>query len=56
MSSKSEVNFSQLGGPLWSIILRKILKQYSDWAGRGDGHKKEEHTNITVFICKPLRV
>ena len=56
MSSRSEVNFSQLGGPLWSIILRKILKQYSDSAEKSAGHKREEHTNIRVFICKPLKL
>ena len=56
MSSRSEVNFSQLGGPLWGIILRKILKQYSDWAGKSAGHKREEHTNIRVFICKLLKL
>ena len=51
MSNSYEVNFSQLGGgPLWSIILRKILEQYSDWAGKSARHKKEEHTNNKDFL------
>lgn len=40
------------GGPLWSIILRKILEQYSDWAGKSARHKKEEHTNKKDFYLK----
>lgn len=57
LCSINKVNFSPLVGPAWSIILRKVQRQYCGWAGKSAMHKEEGSPNIRVlFIFSSWRV